>query len=151
MKRRIQGTCNEKDLVLFHYGELDTVARQRLRQHLDACQDCSARLAGLQRTLAALPLPDLTLSDVEKHRLTAVITDRAGQRAQPRRWMWGSALATGAVLAVSLLVMPGGPGNLPGGLPRSEAEIGMLQDMELLQNIDLLENLELLQELERVS
>ena len=66
MKRRIQRTCNEKDLVLFHYGELDAVARQRILEHLEVCQDCSARLAGLQRTLADLPLPGLVLSEVRK-------------------------------------------------------------------------------------
>ena len=151
MKRRIQGTCNEKDLVLFHYGELDAVTRQRLLKHLEVCQDCSTRLAGLQRILADLPLPGIALSDVEKHRMTAIITDRASQRARPKRWMWGSALTAGAVLAASLFIIPGGPGSLPGGLPRSETEIGMLQDLELLQNIDLLENMELLQDLERIG
>lgn len=151
MKRRTQGTCNEKDLVLFHYGELDAVARQRLVKHLEDCQDCSTRLAGLQRTLADLPQPELILSEVEKHRMTAIITDRASQRARPKRWMWGSALAAGAVLAVSLFIIPGGPGRLPGGVPQSETEIGMLQDLELLQNIDMLENMELLQDLERIG
>ncbi len=151
MKRRIQGTCNEKDLVLFHYGELDVVAKQRLLKHLEDCQDCRTRLAGLQRTLADLPLPDLDLSEVEKHRMAAIISDRASQRARPKRWMWGSALAAGAVLAVSLFIIPGGSGSLPGGVPRSETEIGMLQDLELLQNIDLLENMELLQDLERIG
>jgi anti-sigma factor RsiW len=151
MKRRIQGACNEKDLVLFHYGELDAVARQRLLNHLDDCQACSARLAELQRTLVDLPLPGLIFSEVEKHRMTAIITDRAFQQARPKRWMWGSALAAGAVLAISLLIIPGGPGTLPGGVPRSETEIGMLQDLELLQNIELLENMELLQDLERIG
>jgi anti-sigma factor RsiW len=151
MKRRIQGTCNEKDLVLFHYGELDAVARQRLLDHLEDCQDCRVRLARLQQALADLPLPGLVLSEVEQHRMTAIITDRASQRSQPKRWMWGSALAAGAVLAVSLFIIPGGPGSLPGGVPRSETEIGMLQDLELLQNIELLENMELLQDLERIG
>lgn len=151
MKRRIRATCNEKELVLFHYGELDAVARQQVQKHLDACQDCRSRLAVLQQTLAELPLPGLVLSTIEKQRLTTVITDRAAHRARPKRWIWGSGLVAGAVLAVSLLILPGGPGTLPGGFPRSDTEIGMLQDLELLQNIDLLDNLELLQDLERIG
>ena len=83
--------------------------------------------------------------------MTAIITDSAFQRSRPKRWMWGSAIAAGAVLAVSLFIIPGGPGSLPGGVPRSETEIGMMQDLELLQNIELLENMELLQDLERIG
>lgn len=151
MKRRIHRNCNEKDLLLFHYGELDTVARQRMQQHLDDCQGCRDRLATLQQHLADLPLPGIVLSDVDKHRMAAIITDRAAHRQRPKRWIWGSALAAGAVLAMSLFIIPGGPGNFPGSLPRSETELGMLQDLELLQNIELLENMDLLQDLERIG
>lgn len=148
MKR--QTACNEKDLVLFHYGELDTEKRRRLQKHLEICPECSSRLAVLQETLTSLPNPGIELSEIEKRRLTAVITDRVAQKAKPKRWVWGTAFAAAATLAVSLVLMPGGFGTRS-GLPRSEAELGMLQDMELLQNMDILQNLELLQEMERTG
>lgn len=148
MKR--QTTCNDKALVLFHYGDLDTGERQCLLNHLEVCPECRSRLAELQRTLSDLPTPHIDLSDVEKHRLTAVITDRVAQRSKPKRWIWGSALAAAATLVVCLSILPGGFGIM-NGLPRSEAELGMLQDMELLQNMDMLQNFELLQEMERTG
>jgi anti-sigma factor RsiW len=149
MKRR--ANCNEKDLVLFHYGELEAAKREKVKDHLAGYGGCRAKLAELRRLLDDLPSPDLALPEVETHRLSAVISERVLQRSKPKRWVLGSTLAAAATLAIGLMIFPGGPTSLTGGLPRSEAEIGMLQDMELLQNSDLLENLDLLQELERVG
>lgn len=149
MKR--QATCNEKDLVLFYYGELDAARRQRLQSHLADCPVCRGRLDALQRSLDHLSMPGVALSEIEKNRLTAVITEKAAQRGKPQRWLLGSAAAAVATLVISLMILPGGLSRWTGQLPQSEAEIGMLQDMELLQNLDLLENLELLQDFERIG
>ncbi|ABA90358.1 hypothetical protein Pcar_3123 [Syntrophotalea carbinolica DSM 2380] len=149
MKR--QATCNEKELVLFYYGELDAAGRQRLQSHLADCPACRSRLDALQRSLDHLSMPGVTLSEIEKTRLTAVITEKASQRAKPQRWLLGSAAAAVATLAISLMILPGNFARWTGQLPQSETEIGMLQDMELLQNIDLLENLDLLQDFERIG
>lgn len=149
MKHPKQKVCNDKDLVFFHYGELETLEKRRVQQHLESCADCRNRFAALRDTLAGLPLPDLSLSEVETRRLSARITERATQPARRGRWMWGTALAAGSVLALSLWIFPGGFGPFTGVPLRTEAEIGMLQEMELLQNLELLENLDLLQEFER--
>lgn len=52
----------DDDLVLHYYGELDGEAEARAAAHLQACAECHASYAKLQRVLAAvetLPEPDL--------------------------------------------------------------------------------------------
>lgn len=149
MKR--QATCNEKELVLFYYGELDAARRQHLQSHLSECPVCRGRLDALQRSLDHLSIPGVDLSEIDKNRLTAVITEKATQRVRSQRWLLGSAAAAVATLVISLMILPGNFARWTGQLPQSETEIGMLQDMELLQNLDLLENLDLLQDFERIG
>ncbi len=149
MKRTVN--CNDQDLVLFHYGDLDAETRLRVREHLTQCHACRLKLAGLRDALDRLPVPELCLSEGEKQRFAAVINDRIAHKSRPRQWLWGSALATLAVLTICLRILPGGPATFTGGVPKSATEIGMLQDMELLQNLDLLENLDLLQDFDRIG
>ena len=47
---------SEEDLVLYHFGEAEDPAAAR--DHLESCASCRAALAGLERDLEAVPVPE---------------------------------------------------------------------------------------------
>jgi hypothetical protein len=114
---------SDEALLLVDDGELPPRRRVRARAHLDGCQVCRARLAGIEHTLARLsetqraddgrPLPPANLARARlARRIAEDLTQGASPRARfpvqdwlaDRRWLYGAAAALVA-LATGLMVI----------------------------------------------
>jgi anti-sigma factor RsiW len=145
MKSQRKEHYGEEDLLLYYYGELSEERRGQLEEHLAGCRSCRDAWLALQRTLEAVPRATLTVTSEEARRFAARVARQAGRRRLSRGWLWGGALTTAALLALTMSirssVMPG-PGS------KVVAETAIMKDLDLLQNMELLEQLDLLQELD---
>ena len=110
------------DLELFHDGELDPPAAERLELHLGRCASCRDELEGLRalrheltRQDASHPTPDLW--GAIEARLSAVDAERKAREPRRRRFelgTWilrplGAVAAFGAVALVAVLARPTAP------------------------------------------
>lgn len=141
--------CDDKQLMLYYYGELVPAERQAVEMHLGECPDCRKAFAELQASLAAVPATSLQLSTAQKLRFAEEVTARTRQIAPRRLPTWGGAVVAAGILGLVLMLV--GPDNHE--LPvRAEsparADIELVEQLEILQEIALLENLELLKEIE---
>lgn len=140
-------TCNDEQLILYYYGELDAPDRKTLAVHLEGCPACQTALVELQVSLAAVPQPELKLSAAEKLQFTEKVTEKARRRSTRFLPAWGGALAAGVVMVAVLWLQPAeqlapvAPGM------STMADFEMLEQLELLQEIELLQDLDLLQEM----
>jgi hypothetical protein len=98
---------SEEQLVMHYYGEEgDTLAAE---QHLDACEECRAFYASLQRVLNmvdALPVPprDSDYGAAVWKRIEHQIPARRRLLAFPAPWRWaGAAAAVAALLVVAFM------------------------------------------------
>jgi anti-sigma factor RsiW len=146
MKNLEKKHYREEDLLLHYYGESGVEERFRLEKHLAGCKDCREAWHALQRTLEAIPRVSLAISPEQSRRFAARVARRAGGRQLARGWLWGGALTTAALLALTLSSRP--PGLLPDLNPKVVAEGTIVKDLDLLQNLELLEQLDLLQEMD---
>lgn len=112
---------NDDDLVLHYYGEMARADEARAESHLEACPDCRANYARLQRVMAfvdaapAVDAPD-GFERIAWARLEPAL------RADRRGW-WGSLLLTPAYLAFAagILVLVGAAFMAGRMLPRTPA------------------------------
>lgn len=145
----------EEDLVLFHYGELGDLAREKLDSHLKGCTACRYSLDNLK---ALMPMtitrdqpPETFWSDYSRelrHKLDAV-------SAKPSWWeelvSWIRplpALATGAIVLLALTFTMGKKyWDKPDGPFDDEvaAIISTSQDLDLLKNLEILDALDVLE------
>jgi anti-sigma factor RsiW len=146
MKNLEKKHYREEDLLLHYYGESGVEERSCLEEHLAGCRDCNEAWLALQRTLEAIPRVSLTVSPEQSRRFASRVARRAAGRRLARGWLWGGALTTAALLALTLSSRP--PGLLPDINPKVVAEGTMVKDLDLLQNLEMLEQLDLLQEMD---
>lgn len=141
-------TCDEKQLILYHYNELDPDDRQQIEKHLEHCVDCRAALEQIKTSLAAVPTVRLELDVAEKQRFSAQVVTKMVAR---RRWakpVWGSALAASGALVLAFILMPGVQKQPKNISTPALAELEMLEQLDLLQDFDVLQDFELLETLE---
>jgi anti-sigma factor RsiW len=148
MKKNRANGCTEEDLILYHYGELDSEQRRRVEDHLATCPACQEKLRDLERTLAAGSWPYLDYTTTKVRRFTSRVMDRV--QGNPRRILpvWGGVITTVTAMIIALVMLRPGTAPEPDESVSLIAEMEVLQDMELLQTLELLEDLDLLQELE---
>lgn len=140
--------CNEEQLVLYHYGELSSIERQALDEHLNTCPDCRTSLQELRASLAAIPQPDLQFSPTRKLQFSERVTKRAYRRSKNYRAAWGGALATGALVVTIVLLQPADKMMSVIPVVPSTVDFEVLESLDLLQDLELLKDLDLLQEME---
>jgi anti-sigma factor RsiW len=145
MKSQRKEHYGEEDLLLYYYGEPSGERRGRLEEHLADCPSCRQAWLTLQRTLEAVPRGSLDVTSEEARRFAARVARQTKQRRLSRGWLWGGALTTAALLALTLSIRST---ILPGPGPKVVAETAIMKDLDLLQNMELLEQLDLLQELD---
>ncbi len=78
----------QEDLILYHYGE--EVDRRAVEEHLKACRECSASLAGLTEMLAAvseLPVPERS-EDYGREVYGRLRTRMIEQKQSQGQWSW---------------------------------------------------------------
>ena len=105
----------ERDLLLYHYGELDPGSAKRFSEHLAACADCRAALAVLKaaakkvRELSPEPPAELLRRVRESARRTIPSEETHGF-AEFFRLSWPRlALAGAAAAGMLLMVLQGRP------------------------------------------
>jgi anti-sigma factor RsiW len=145
MKSQRKEHYGEEDLLLYYYGELSEERRSQLEEHLAGCRSCRDAWLALQKTLEAVPRASLNVTSEEARRFAARVARQTGHRRLSRGWLWGGALTTAALLALTLSIRSS---ILPGPGPKVVAENAIMKDLDLLQNMELLEQLDLLQELD---
>lgn len=145
MKSQRMEHCGEEDLLLYYYGELSGERLSRLEEHLAGCRSCREAWLALQRTLEAVPRVSLGVTSEEARLFAARVARQTGHRQVSRGWLWGGALTTAALLALTLSVRSS---ILPGPGSRVVAETAIMKELDLLQNMELLQQLDLLQELD---
>jgi anti-sigma factor RsiW len=145
MKSQRREHYGEEDLLLYYYGELSEERRDQLAEHLAGCRSCREAWLALKRTLEAVPRVSLNITSEEARRFAARVARQKGHQRRSRGWLWGGALTTAALLALTLSIRSS---ILPGPGPKVVAETAIMKDLDLLQNMELLEQLDLLQELD---
>ena len=95
----------QPELVLYHFGTIDSVTRSRVETHLLSCRECLAGYLALKRQLESEtadsgPRP----SDAARARLRAAVEREVSAARQPlaswrRATRWSLAAAAAAVLA----------------------------------------------------
>jgi len=148
-------SCRPDQLLLFHYGELDSADRLWIEQHLQQCAACRAELAELQLFLNRLPEVGSELGPAEVRRFgSRVMAQLPSNRRHFSRPALGWSLAGAALLLITLNL----PGQFPSEVPqppkrsvKMSAEQKLLPDPDMLQNLDLLDNFDLVQKLDRLG
>jgi anti-sigma factor RsiW len=145
MKSQRKEHYGEEDLLLYYYGELSEERWGQLEEHLAGCRSCRDAWLALQQTLNAVPRVSLPVTSEEARRFAARVARKAGCRRLSRGWLWGGALTTAALLALTMSIRSS---IMPGPGSKVVAETAIMKDLDLLQNMELLEQLDLLQELD---
>lgn len=116
------------------------------RNHLDHCDQCSARKSNLEKDLARLRKAAEQFVPLPRGRLNL----REAQKPDPMRWLWNWRTISGAAIAVAVLVMivwwtgqqqgrfesPGGANLIASDINKSESlmtEISILSENALPQ------------------
>lgn len=143
-----QQPCDEKQLTLYLYNELDLETRQQVENHLEDCADCRATLKQIKTCLETVPKVEQKMDSASKMHFTEQVMARTGSRRRIGKPVWGGALIAVAALALVLTLMPDFH-QQPGKTSNPTlTELELLEQLELLQNLDTLKDLELLGELE---
>lgn len=143
-----QQPCDEKQLTLYLYNELDLETRQQVENHLEDCADCRATLKQIKTCLETVPKVEQKMDSARKLHFTEQVMARTGSRRRIGKPVWGGALIAVAALALVLTLMPDFH-QQPGKTSNPTlTELELLEQLELLQNLDTLKDLELLGELE---
>jgi hypothetical protein len=138
--------CDEKQLTLYYYNELEGESRLQIENHLKNCADCRSTLEQIKTCLEAIPKYEQELDSASQLRFTEKVLAKTGSRHRLKP-VWGGSLAAAGALMLALSLMPGDkqqPAEIQNPIL---TELEMLEQFELLQNFDLLQNLELLEEL----
>jgi len=140
--------CDEKQLTLYHYNELDLETRQQIEKHLKSCAACRTTLEQIKASLATVPKIECDLDSASRLRFTEQVMARTDSRRRIGKPVWGGALAAAGALALVLTLMPNFQ-QQPLEIPNPAlTELELLEQLELLQDLDILQDLELLGELE---
>ena len=140
--------CDEKQLTLYHYDELEPETRHLVEKHLEHCAACRATLEQIKASLAVVPKIEQTIDAARKLRFTEQVMGRTSAQHKIGKPVWGGALVATGILALVLTLIPNFH-QQPVELPNPTlTELELLEQLELLQNLDLLQDLELLGELE---
>ena len=143
-----QQPCDEKQLTLYLYNELDLETRQQVENHLEDCADCRATLKQIKTCLETVPKVEQKMDSASKLHFTEQVMARTGSRRRIGKPVWGGALIAVGALALVLTLMPDFQ-QQPGKISNPTlTELELLEQLELLQNLDTLKDLELLGELE---
>ena len=147
----------EADLVLFHYGDLDAGARERLQSHIANCAGCSDYLKELTVLMPLTVKTDMPpqefwmdYSRELRHKIDAVVDSKTWWQSiaaifQPR---YLSALAAAAVVVLALtFTLGGGLWNGKNDLPDDELSeaLPVAENLEFFRAMDVLDNLDLLE------
>lgn len=143
-----QQPCDEKQLTLYHYKELEPEARQQVERHLEHCAACRATLEQIKYCLAEVPKNEHAVDSASRLRFTEQVMTKTSARRKSGRPVWGGALVTTGVLALVLALIPNFQQQSVDVPNQALTELELLQQLELLQNLDMLQDLELLDELE---
>ncbi len=143
-----QQNCNEELLTLYHYAELSEQEARELEQHLLDCEACRISLDEIAASLAAVPHPQLTLSEGQRQQFSARVSEKI---KRPRAYLlqrWGGAFAMAAALGLMVILLrPGEQPVVHRPAAAALADIEVLEQLEMLKELELLKDLELLQEL----
>lgn len=99
-------TCDAvgPELVGFHLGAVDLVAREAIEGHLLGCRACLARYLGVKRSLEDAPLQEASPSPelrVKIRREVAALVVPAPVRALRPAWVLGAMAAAAAIFLVA--------------------------------------------------
>lgn len=140
--------CDEQQLTLYHYNELERETRQQVENHLKSCANCRATLEQINSCLAAVPKGEQTIDSAGRLRFTEQVMARTGSRRRIGKPVWGGALAAAGTLALVLTLMPIFQQQPVEMSNPALTELELLEQLELLQDLDILQDFELLGELE---
>ncbi len=143
-----QQPCDDKQLTLYHYDELEPETRQRVEKHLEHCAVCRTTLEQIKCCLAEIPKIEQTIDSASRLHFTEQVMARTGSQHKIGKPVWGGALAVAGALALVLTLMPIFQQQPVEMLNPALTELELLEQFELLQNFDILQDLELLGELE---
>jgi hypothetical protein len=149
---------HEENLVMFHYGDLDSGASATLQAHLGACAPCASYLKGLE-TLLPLTLetdrpPEVFWTDYNRE-----LRRKLDQASEKKSWMrslgdffqprWIPALGTAAAVALALAVTLSR--DIWRAQPPSQQEAAIMEmlpvaeHLEFFKTMDVLDSLDLLE------
>lgn len=147
----------EADLVLFHYGDLDGGARERLQSHIAYCAGCSDYLKELTVLMPLTVKTDtppqefwMDYSRELRHKIDAAVDHKSWWQNitaifQPR---YLSALAAAAVVVLALTFTLGrGLWNGKNDIPDDELSeaLPVAENLEFFRDMDVLDDLDLLE------
>ena len=138
----------EEDLILYHYGELESEKASVTSAHMESCAACRAYMDELVRLLAAVP------ADMPGHAARIRAVDRVMAGIAPRRLEWRRRLVPAAIALTALVaaVMFSVYNPFVTDKPQTPEQMVMAQaDPEVLENLDLLKDLNVIEELDTVQ
>ena len=153
----------EREMVLYHFGELPEGARRRWDEHVAACPRCAEALRDLRGTLALVrgrprPQPPETFWQDYKRSLRLRL-DAARPAAGWRRWLDGlvglrplptlaaAGVVASAILASALLLRAPGE-RLPAEAMLTLEVLPVVQNLDVLRVMQVIEVADVLEDLD---
>lgn len=99
-------TCEaiRRELVGFHFGELEAGTRAEVERHLVTCRDCLGEFLSLKRDVELSASMEERPSAKARSSLRAAVATELGLGARPRQW-WERPLAYGLAAAALIVAM----------------------------------------------
>ncbi len=109
----------QTDLVPYHFGSIDEVARERVEAHLLSCPACLKDFLALKRSIEA---PEVRPSAAAKARLRKAVAREIGHEEATVKWSWWErplAVAFASAAMAAAIVLVHGVESTPGEAPHS--------------------------------
>ena len=138
--------CDGRQLILYHYNELEPVDLQLCAEHLEQCPQCHAAFEQIKTGLNALPVAELRLDPAQKKLFSEQVIAGIQARKQWRSKLRGSSLVAAGALAVTIFLIP--IVRQPAVSPNPAfADLEIIEQFEFLQNFEVIQDLDLLEAL----
>ena len=133
-----------RQLILYHYNELEPVDYQLCAEHIEQCPQCRATLEHIKAGLNALPVTELKLDPAQKKLFSEQVLAGIQARKRWRNKLWGSSLVAAGALAVTIFLLP--IVRQPAVSPNPAlADLEIIEQLEFLQNFEVIQDLDVLE------
>jgi len=137
---------DDRDILLYYYGDLDRIEYERLNEHLRSCAKCRDRLSVLKDTLDSLPSELRVPEEVNLENFHARVRQKLERQNERRSAVLPSLKPVYAVVVI-LFVIVTAIGGIKFYNEKQEQKF-IMENFELIVNIDMLEDIEIIEHLE---
>jgi GTP:adenosylcobinamide-phosphate guanylyltransferase len=137
---------DNRDILLYYYGDLDRIKHEHLNEHLRSCAKCRDRLSGLKDTLDSLPSELRVPEDVDLKNFHARVRQKLERQNERRSAILLPLKPVYAVVVIFFVIV-----TVIGGIKfynEKQEQRFIMENFELIVNIDMLEDIEIIEHLE---